>query len=206
MERSGSILYRGLAVADQSHMRGKLSERSPTMDEYTTDPIWVGLDVHQNSVTAAVLYGDSSDPEIIRMGGGLNPVRKLFRRLSKAGTPRSCYEASGAGYVFKRALDNDGFHCDVIAPSLIPRKPGDRRKTDRLDAVLLARLYRSGISHRLPFLTKNRRLLASLYGHDWLSSSTSPDSGIGSSGSWLPTGSASLERKATGPRSTGCGP
>ncbi len=114
------------------------------MDEYTTDPIWVGLDVHQNSVTAAVLYGDSSDPEIIRMGGGLNPVRKLFRRLSKAGTPRSCYEASGAGYVFKRALDNDGFHCDVIAPSLIPRKPGDRRKTDRLDAVMLARLYRSG--------------------------------------------------------------
>jgi len=139
MERSDSILYRGFVLADQSHMRGKLSERSPTMEQYSTDQIWVGLDVHQSSITAAVLYGDSHDPEVVRMRGDLNAVRKFFRRLSQDGTPRSCYEASGAGYVLQRALGRDGFHCEVIAPSLIPRKPGDRRKTDKLDAIMLAK-------------------------------------------------------------------
>jgi len=57
---------------------------------------------------------------------------------------RSCCEASGAGFVLHRRLKQDGFHCEVIAPSRIPRKPGDRRKCDRLDAVMLARLDRSG--------------------------------------------------------------
>lgn len=114
------------------------------MEQYSTDQIWVGLDVHQSSITAAVLYGASHDPEVVRMRGDLNAVRKFFRRLSRDGTPRSCYEASGAGYVLQRALGRDGFHCEVIAPSLIPRKPGDRRKTDKLDAVRLAKLYRGG--------------------------------------------------------------
>ena len=71
-------------------------------------------------------------------------VRRLFRRLADRGPVRSCYEASGSGFVLQRVLADDGFHCEVIAPSLIPRRPGDRRKTDRLDAVMLARLYRSG--------------------------------------------------------------
>lgn len=114
------------------------------MREYITDPIWVGLDVHQSSVTAAVLHGNSEKVQVIRLPGEVIAVRKLMRRLSKEGAPRSCYEASGAGYVLKRMLDRDGFHCEVIAPSLIPRKPGDRRKTDRLDAVRLAELYRGG--------------------------------------------------------------
>jgi transposase len=64
--------------------------------------------------------------------------------LSRHGTPRSCYEASGAGYVLQRCLEHDGFHCEVIAPSLVPKKPGDRRKTDRLDAIHLAHHYRAG--------------------------------------------------------------
>ena len=81
---------------------------------------------------------------MVNLPGEINAVRKFFRRLSEEGPPRSCYEASGAGYVLKRVLDRDGFHCEVIAPSLIPRKPGDRRKTDRLDAVRLAELYRGG--------------------------------------------------------------
>ena len=105
------------------------------MEQYSTDQIWVGLDVHQSSITAAVLYGDSHEPEVVRMRGDLNAVRKFFRRLSQDGTPRSCYEASGAGYVLQRALGRDGFHCEVIAPSVIPRKPGERRKTDKLDAI-----------------------------------------------------------------------
>jgi transposase len=82
--------------------------------------------------------------EVIKLSSDLMKVRRLFRRLSKRGTIRACYEASGAGYVLHRVLVDDGFHCEVIAPSLIPRKPGDHRKTDRLDAAMLARLYRSG--------------------------------------------------------------
>ena len=110
------------------------------MNQYT----WVGLDVHAESITAAILEGEREEVEVIKLSGDLMNVRRLFRRLAKKGTVRSCYEASGAGFVLHRVLRDDGFHCEVIAPSLIPRKPGDRRKTDRLDAVMLARLYRSG--------------------------------------------------------------
>lgn len=110
------------------------------MNQYT----WVGLDVHADSITAAILEGERENVQILKLSGDLMKVRRLFRRLSKKGPVRSCYEASGAGFVLHRVLADDGFHCDVIAPSLIPRKPGDRRKTDRLDATMLAQLYRSG--------------------------------------------------------------
>jgi transposase len=106
--------------------------------------IWIGLDVHADSITAAILADDSHDAEVITLSSDLMKIRRLFRRLAQKGTPRACYEASGAGYVLQRTLTKDGFHCEVIAPTLIPRKPGDRRKTDRLDAVMLAKLYRSG--------------------------------------------------------------
>jgi hypothetical protein len=57
------------------------------MEQHSTDQIWVGLDVHQSSITAAVLHGQSHDPEIVRMRGDLNAVRRLFRRLSQHGVP-----------------------------------------------------------------------------------------------------------------------
>jgi transposase len=110
------------------------------MSEY----IWIGLDVHVDSITAAILEGDQERPEILKMSGDLMKLRRLFRRLAKRGPIRACYEASGAGFVLHRVLKRDGFHCEVIAPSLIPRKPGERRKTDRIDAVMLVKLYRSG--------------------------------------------------------------
>lgn len=106
--------------------------------------IWVGLDVHKESVTAAVLEGQATRAEVVRLPGELHKIRRFFRRLASRGHVRACYEASGAGYVLQRRLTEDGFICDVIAPSLIPRKPGDRRKTDRLDAISLAELYRGG--------------------------------------------------------------
>jgi len=105
---------------------------------------FVGLDVHAESITAAILQGDSQEAEVIKLSGDLMKVRQFFRRLTGKAPVRACYEASGAGFVLHRVLTDDGFHCDVIAPSLIPRKPGERRKTDRLDALMLARLYRSG--------------------------------------------------------------
>lgn len=106
--------------------------------------IWAGLDVHKDSITAAVLEGDASEAEVIRLHPDLLKVRRFFRRLGKRGRVQACYEASGAGYVLQRWLEKAGFFCEVVAPSLIPKRPGDRRKTDRLDALMLARLYRSG--------------------------------------------------------------
>ncbi len=106
--------------------------------------IWVGLDVHKDSITAAILKDGDSHAEVIRMSSDLNKVRRLFRRLSVDGPIRSCYEASGSGFVLHRALTDHGYSCEVVAPSLIPRKPGDRRKTDKIDAIQLAKLLRSG--------------------------------------------------------------
>ena len=107
--------------------------------------IWVGLDVHKNSTTAAILIGDEQKAQIVRLGPDLNELRRLFRKLAKRGPVRSCYEASGAGFVVHRVLEHDGFSCEVIAPSLIPSRSGDRCKTDRRDAENLGRLYRSGL-------------------------------------------------------------
>lgn len=114
------------------------------MTQPTTSTVWIGMDVHQDSISLAYMLNDEKQPTVMKLGGDLHAVRRQFRRLAKKGTPRACYEASGAGYVLQRRLTQDGFHCEVIAPSLIPKKPGDRRKTDRLDAIHLARMYRSG--------------------------------------------------------------
>jgi len=115
------------------------------MRESNTSTTWVGLDVHQNSITAAILAPGAARPVIQQLPGDLNATRRLFRRLGGTGPVRACYEASGAGFVLQRVLTHDGFHCEVIAPSLMPRKPGDSRKTDRLDAIRLVELYRGGL-------------------------------------------------------------
>lgn len=82
----------------------------------------------------------------------LAKLRKFFARLAKRGQVRACYEASGCGYVLQRAMTTWGIECDVIAPSLIPKRSGDRRKTDKRDATKLARLYRAGelVAIRIP--------------------------------------------------------
>jgi transposase len=107
--------------------------------------IWIGLDVHKNSTTAAILEDDAAEAQVLRLGADLNQLCKLFRKLSKRGSIRACYEASGCGFVVHRVLEKDGFACEVIAPSLIPSRAGDRKKTDRRDAINLAKLYRGGL-------------------------------------------------------------
>ncbi|MHC4549769.1 MAG: IS110 family RNA-guided transposase [Planctomycetota bacterium] len=107
--------------------------------------VFVGMDVHQDSVTIAVLPEEAQECEESRqLPHDLAKIRRVFARLSKRGTVRACYEASGCGYVLQRALAKWGVACQVIAPSLIPQRSGDRRKTDKRDAAKLARLYRAG--------------------------------------------------------------
>jgi len=107
--------------------------------------IYLGLDVHKDSITLAVLpEGTPAPTRVDRLPNDLPKLRRYLTRLARDGTLRICYEASGAGFVLYRALRGWGYHCDVIAPSLIPTKPGVQRKHDKYDAVQLARLYRAG--------------------------------------------------------------
>lgn len=110
-----------------------------------TSIIYLGLDVHKDSVTVAVLPERAKAPaRVDRYPNNLARLSRLFSDLAKQGEIRACYEASGAGYVLHRAITEWGHHCDVIAPSLIPTKPGVKRKHDKYDAAQLARLYRAG--------------------------------------------------------------
>ena len=107
--------------------------------------IYLGLDVRKDSVTIAVLPADAPAPtRIDKYPNDFAKLRRVFERCAKDGKLCACYEASGAGYVLQRAMKEWGYHCDVIAPSLIPVKPGVQRKHDKYDAGQLARLYRAG--------------------------------------------------------------
>lgn len=104
---------------------------------------WVGLDVHKDSVTAAVFRDREPEPlRVDRLPYDLRKIRRYFERLQAEGEVRACYEASGAGYVLQRSLTEWGVACQLAAPSLIPRRPGEHRKTDRRDAIKIARDFR----------------------------------------------------------------
>lgn len=107
--------------------------------------IYVGMDVHKDSITIAVLPAAAKTPtRLDRLPNELPKIKRYLDRLARDGELRVCYEASGAGYVLHRALREWGYACDVIAPSLIPKRPGVQRKHDKRDAADLARLYRAG--------------------------------------------------------------
>lgn len=107
--------------------------------------IYVGMDVHKESITLAVLPANAkAATRVDRLPNDEAKLKRYLDRVSQQGDVRACYEASGAGYVLHRALQEWGYACDVIAPSLIPKRPGVQRKHDRYDASELARLYRSG--------------------------------------------------------------
>ena len=94
--------------------------------------IYVGMDVHKESITLAVLPTEAAAPtRVDRLPNDVAKLKRFFDRLAERGELRACYEASGAGYVLHRALRDWGYACDVIAPSLIPKRPGFQRTTAR---------------------------------------------------------------------------
>jgi transposase len=115
------------------------------MPESTT--LYVGMDVHKESIAVAYVARDH-DAQVIYLGTiGTRQadIDQLIRQLhSKAKHLVFVYEAGPCGYWLYRYLSKKGYVCWVVAPSLIPKKAGDRVKTDRRDAVQLARLMRSG--------------------------------------------------------------
>ena len=111
-------------------------------------PAYIGLDVHKETIAVAVARVGRDTPESRgEIANKPKAVAKLVERLNRefAGEVLLfCYEAGPCGYGLYRQLLELGHDCQVVAPSLIPKKPGERIKTDRRDACKLAQAQRSG--------------------------------------------------------------
>jgi transposase len=109
--------------------------------------IYVGLDVHKDTIAVALAEAGKRG-ELREYGKIANTPAALRTLAAKLGSHgwrlRFCYEAGPCGYGIQRQLSEAGHECVVVAPSLIPRRPGDRVKTDRRDAINLAKLHRAG--------------------------------------------------------------
>jgi len=107
-------------------------------------PIHLGMDTSKNAIVVAVLMPGEEIPVLDRIWNEEGPVRHLVGRLGEVSALRACYEAGPCGFELHRLLSSMGVACDVVAPSLIPRRAGDRVKTGRRDASRLARLHGPG--------------------------------------------------------------
>src|SRR6266550_1140861 len=105
---------------------------------------FVGLDVHAETIAVAVAEPGGEVRSHGTIPNRLESIRKLMGKLGPVGQLKACYEAGPTGYVLYWQLTQLGVACEVIAPSLVPSKAGDRVKTDRRDAEKLARCHRAG--------------------------------------------------------------
>lgn len=112
----------------------------------STFSTYVGLDVHKKSIVIAIADAGSR-AAAKSLGSIANDYPRLLKKLRSLGaseTVQVCYEAGPTGYLLYRRLREDGYACDVVAPSKTPKKSGDRVKTDRRDAKRLAHFLRTG--------------------------------------------------------------
>src|SRR5450756_1271628 len=116
------------------------------------EPTHIGLDVHKETIAVAVLRAGTVECDERVIPNTPEALRKLLSRYPDRSLLRTCYEAGPTGYDTQRLITSLGIACDVIAPSLIPRRSGVRVKTDRTDARNLARLHRAGelVAVRVP--------------------------------------------------------
>jgi transposase len=112
-----------------------------------SEVLFIGLDVHKEKIAVAIAE-EGRTGEVRSYGSIDNTPAAIARLLTKLGKQECrlsfCYEAGGCGYGVYRQIVASGHHCDVVAPSRIPRPTSDRIKTDRRDAIMLAKLHRSG--------------------------------------------------------------
>ena len=105
----------------------------------------IAFDQHAATTVAAVLLPGERTPALHTLASDSPTILRFIKKVQRhAGRVRCCYEAGPCGFELQRALTRDGIACELIAPALIPRRAGDRIKTDRRDAGHLAVLYRAG--------------------------------------------------------------
>jgi transposase len=107
--------------------------------------LWVALDVHKFSIVAATLPAAGGRAEVVRIETTEKAIRRFIDRLGGPVGLAVCYEAGPGGFALWRLLTGLGVACDVVAPSLVPVRAGDRVKTDRRDAKKLVALHRGGL-------------------------------------------------------------
>ena len=114
------------------------------MTQVTT---YVGIDAHKKDLFIAMLMGTQKTPVTWQLANEPQGVKRLVRKLEREapGPVHVFYEAGPCGYALQRQVTTARVSCDVIAPALMPRKPGDRVKTNRRDAVKLVELGRAGL-------------------------------------------------------------
>jgi transposase len=105
---------------------------------------FIGLDVHAETIAVAAAEPTGEVRSVCEIPNRIESIRKLVKKLGPVEQLRVCYEAGPTGYVVYWQLTALGVRCEVVAPTLVPVKPGDRVKTDRRDALKLARSYRAG--------------------------------------------------------------
>jgi transposase len=105
---------------------------------------FLGMDVHAETIAVAIAEPDGEVRSLGTIANREDSIRKFIKKLGSPEQLRACYEAGPTGFVLYWQLTQLGVECAVIAPTLVPKKPGDRVKTDRRDALKLARSHRSG--------------------------------------------------------------
>lgn len=103
--------------------------------------LYIGIDVDDNSYHLGTFDPATGEQEVFKIAPTLTLLKKKLDRLKGNKELRCCYEATYIGYSLARRLESWGYSCEIVAPSLIPKSPGDRVKTDRLDSLKLARLF-----------------------------------------------------------------
>ena len=106
--------------------------------------VYLGMDTSKNTIVVAVLGAGEQSPVTERIANEEGAVRRLVRRLGDPSRLRACYEAGPGGFDLYRLLVSLGVETMVVAPSLVPKGGSDKVKTDRRDAVRLARMLRAG--------------------------------------------------------------
>src|SRR6202795_4548746 len=140
MERAAPLRRRGLCCESEDKQYRATSEGSRSMKRIK----FVGLDVHAETISIGVAEQDGEIRSLGVIANREESIRKLVRKLGPVEELEFCYEAGPTGYALYWQLTRMGAQCEVVAPTLVPVKAGDRVKTDGRDALKLARNYRAG--------------------------------------------------------------
>jgi hypothetical protein len=146
--------FRTRCVGHPSIKRTEPHRKEPAWSSFTynIDAVFIGMDVHKDSISVGILNPGHDTPDVEKIFNDPESMRRLIGRFDDPSRLRVCYEAGPTGYDLARDLRRMGVACEVIAPSLIPKAPGDRVKTDTRDCRRLARLHRAGelVAVRVP--------------------------------------------------------